>query len=267
MGKNIYAFLLFMVLIVSINGMVSSGDTVVTYVVRPGDNLSSIAQDFNTTIEALITLNNIGNPNVIRQGQVLAIAKEELVKRFTIYTIKPGDSLYKISQMFEIGIEEICAINHINNPNQIAAGEDLVLPVRSDIIAARAGHVQTIATLTSLSEDVLLLARIIYAEARGEPFSGQVAVGAVVLNRVRSSLFPNTIWEVIYERGQFTPANSPIMNARPSQTAIKAAKAALRGEDTSNGALFFYNPRIATSGWWFEGRPITKTIGNHVFTR
>ena len=114
------------------------------------------------------------------------------------------------------------------------------------------------------SSDVALLARLIYAEARGESYKGQVAVGAVVLNRVRSSSFPNTISGVIYQPYAFTCVNDGQINYTPNQTAYNAARDAMNGWDPSYGSLYYYNPKIATSGWIFT-RPTVVTIGNHVF--
>ncbi len=114
------------------------------------------------------------------------------------------------------------------------------------------------------SSDVNLLAKLIYAEARGEPYQGQVAVGAVVLNRVKSSSFPNTISAVIYQPYAFTCVNDGQINLSPNQTAIKAAKDAMNGWDPSYGSLYYYNPKIATSKWIYSRKTIT-TIGAHVF--
>ena len=114
------------------------------------------------------------------------------------------------------------------------------------------------------SSDVKLLARLIYAEARGESYTGQVAVGAVVLNRVRSSSFPNTISGVIYQPYAFTCVNDGQINLTPNQTAYSAARDAMNGWDPSYGSLYYYNPRVATSSWIFT-RPTVVTIGSHVF--
>ena len=114
------------------------------------------------------------------------------------------------------------------------------------------------------SSDVALLARLIYAEARGETYKGQVAVGAVVLNRVKSSSFPNTIAGVIYQPYAFTCVQDGQINYTPNQTAYNAARDAMNGWDPSYGCLYYYNPKVATSGWIFS-RPTVVTIGNHVF--
>jgi N-acetylmuramoyl-L-alanine amidase len=117
----------------------------------------------------------------------------------------------------------------------------------------------------SLSKKELsLLARIIYGEARGENYKGQVAVGAVVLNRLHSPLFPKTLRAVVLERNAFTAVQDGQFQLNPNPTAFKAAKAAVKGWDPTGNALFYYNPAICKSAW-FESRVTTKRIGNHLF--
>ena len=112
--------------------------------------------------------------------------------------------------------------------------------------------------------DITLLARLIYGEARGESYTGQVAVGAVVLNRVKSASFPNTIAGVIYQPYAFTAVSDGQINLSPNETARKAAIAAMNGWDPSYGAIYYYNPSTATSSWIFS-RQTTVVIGDHVF--
>ena len=114
------------------------------------------------------------------------------------------------------------------------------------------------------SSDVYLLARTIYAEGRGEPYTGQVAIGAVVLNRVRSSSFPNTISGVVYQKHAFTAVSDGQINLTPNETAMKAARDAINGWDPTGGALYYYNPAVATSSWIFDRQTVT-VIGKHVF--
>ena len=116
------------------------------------------------------------------------------------------------------------------------------------------------------SADVALLARLIYGEARGESYTGQVAVGAVVLNRIKSSSFPNTMSGVIYQKYAFTAVADGQINLTPNETAKKAALDAINGWDPSYGSLYYYNPKTATSAWIFT-RPTVVTIGNHVFAK
>ncbi len=118
----------------------------------------------------------------------------------------------------------------------------------------------------SNTNDLNLLARLIYAESRGEPYAGQVAVGAVVLNRVKSSSFPNTVSGVIYQTGAFSVVSDGQINLSPNETAKKAAQDALNGWDPSYGAIYYYNPNTATSAWIWS-RPQTVQIGNHKFCK
>ena len=119
---------------------------------------------------------------------------------------------------------------------------------------------------SSNSSNVNLLARLIYGEARGEPYSGQVAVGAVVLNRVKSSSFPNSISGVIYQSGAFNVVSDGQINLTPNSTAKKAAQDALNGWDPSYGAIYYFNPSTATNKWIWS-RPMTVTIGKHRFCK
>lgn len=114
------------------------------------------------------------------------------------------------------------------------------------------------------STDLYLLAKCIYAEGRGEPYVGQVAIGAVILNRVKSSSFPNTISGVIYQKGAFTAVTDGQINLEPDNTAYNAAQDAMNGWDPSYGCLYYYNPAVATSSWIFN-RPTVTVIGKHVF--
>ncbi|SQC00317.1 spore-cortex-lytic enzyme precursor [Clostridium tetanomorphum] len=116
------------------------------------------------------------------------------------------------------------------------------------------------------NQDINLLARIINGEARGEPYEGQVAVGAVVLNRTRDPRFPSTIAGVIYQPGAFTAIADGQINAAMKQSSIKAATDALNGWDPSGGAVYYFNPATATSPWIWS-RPLIKVIGKHRFCK
>lgn len=118
------------------------------------------------------------------------------------------------------------------------------------------------------TSDVQLIARAINGEARGEPYEGQVAVGAVILNRVKSSKFPNTISGVIYEPGAFTAVADGQINVPISEgsTVVKAARDALNGWDPTGGAIYYFNPDTATNKWIWS-RPLIKTIGKHRFCK
>ncbi|MBP3502360.1 MAG: spore cortex-lytic enzyme [Clostridia bacterium] len=121
-------------------------------------------------------------------------------------------------------------------------------------------------TSTTNSTDLNLLARAVYAEARGEVYTGQVAIAAVVLNRVKSSSFPNTIAGVIYEPGAFTAVSDGQINLTPNETAKKAAQDALNGWDPTYGSIYYFNPNTATNAWIWS-RPHVITIGKHRFCK
>jgi len=114
------------------------------------------------------------------------------------------------------------------------------------------------------SADFDLLARIISAEARGEPYSGQVAVGAVVLNRIEHPSFPDTLSGVVYQKGAFSCLNDGQFYKAVSDSAYKAARDAINGVDPSGGAIYYYNPKKSTNKWIFS-RPIITVIGEHRF--
>ena len=114
------------------------------------------------------------------------------------------------------------------------------------------------------SSQVDLLARLISAEARGEPYSGQVAVGAVVLNRIKHPSFPNTLSGVIYQSGAFTCITDGQFNQPVAESAYRAARDALNGVDPSGGAIYYFNPSTATSSWIWS-RPLITVIGKHRF--
>ena len=130
----------------------------------------------------------------------------------------------------------------------------------------------TLAGKTSLSKNTVssanldLLAKCVYAEARGEPYTGQVAIAAVVLNRVKSSSFPNTVSGVIYQKNAFTCVSDGQINLTPNASAYSAAKDALNGWDPTNGCLYYYNPATATSKWIWSLKVELK-IGKHSFAR
>ena len=121
---------------------------------------------------------------------------------------------------------------------------------------------------TSNTSNVQLLARAINGEARGEPYEGQVAVGAVILNRVKSSSFPNTIAGVIYQPGAFTAVSDGQIDVpiESKSTVVKAAQDALNGWDPTGGAIYYFNPNTATNKWIWS-RPLTTVIGKHRFCK
>lgn len=116
------------------------------------------------------------------------------------------------------------------------------------------------------SNDLNLLSKVVYSEARGEPYTGQVAVAAIVLNRVASSSFPNTVSGVVYQSGAFDAVSDGQINLTPNSTARKAAQDAINGWDPTYGCIYYFNPSTATSKWIWS-RPQVITIGKHIFCR
>ena len=121
---------------------------------------------------------------------------------------------------------------------------------------------------TSNTSDIQLMARAINGEARGEPYEGQVAVGAVILNRVKHSQFPNTVSGVIYQSGAFTDVSDGQINSAipEDSTVYKAAQDAKNGWDPTSGCIYYFNPSTATNKWIWS-RPLVKTIGKHRFCK
>ncbi|UJF36480.1 spore cortex-lytic enzyme [Paenibacillus hexagrammi] len=114
--------------------------------------------------------------------------------------------------------------------------------------------------------DLDILAKIIYSEARGESYTGQVAVGAVVMNRLQSGSFPNNIHDIVFQPGAFTAVSDGQYWLTPDSAAYMAAQDAVRGWDPTYGALYYFNPATATSSWIWS-RPQTVQIGNHIFAK
>ncbi|MFP4199027.1 MAG: cell wall hydrolase [Halanaerobium sp.] len=117
------------------------------------------------------------------------------------------------------------------------------------------------------ADEIEILASIINAEARGESYKGKVAVGAVIINRVYDPSFPDSIKEVVYQSGQFTPVDNGMIDLSPNSDAFKAAYDAVNGEDPSKGSLYFYNPEKSKNPDFFAKREKVVTIGNHVFLK
>lgn len=131
-------------------------------------------------------------------------------------------------------------------------------------MSASGGSSSSSSSGTNTDGNLYLLARLVYGEARGEPYKGQVAVAAVVLNRVKSSQFPNSVSGVIYQSGAFSVVNDGQINLTPDETAIKAARDAMNGYDPTNGCLYYYNPAKTTNQWMLS-KPVLLVIGNHSF--
>ncbi len=154
-----------------------------------------------------------------------------------------------------LGAESVDAIKRFQRDNGL---------VVDGIVGSKTAAKLNISLSTQSSNDIYLLAKCVHAEARGEVYVGQVAVAAVILNRVASPDFPNTIAGVIYQPWAFTAVNDGQINLEPNQSAYNAARDAMNGWDPTYGCLYYYNPAVATSKWIFS-RQTVVTIGKHVF--
>jgi len=220
----------------------------VTHTVSTGESLYAISQKYGTTVAEIKTDNQL-KQNTIYPGQQLKVAEDS-------YTVQKGDTLTEIAQQQHSTVQKIRQANGLAG-STIKVGQVLRIPSANTPSRSGGSYSQ---------EDLYWLARAVYGEARGESYTGQVAVAAVILNRVEDKDFPNTVKGVIFEPLAFTCVADKQIYLEPNNTAIKAARAALEGADPSGGALYYWNPAKATSKWIWS-RPIMKRIGNHVFAK
>ncbi|MFA4884968.1 MAG: LysM peptidoglycan-binding domain-containing protein [Desulfotomaculaceae bacterium] len=203
-------------------------------------------------------------------GQTSSPPDVSSVDSDTVYIVKPGDTLYRIALKYGLSYQEIMSANNLKSTN-IYPWTPLFIPGSGSDIPARqpVPLVNRSLNFTRPSPDeVDLLARLITAEADGEPYEGKVGVGAVVLNRVITSGFPKSIKDVIYQTGngvfQFQPVENGWINKPASEQAKLAAREALGGSDPTNGALYFFATK--SNSTWLRERPVSKMIGNTIFS-
>jgi N-acetylmuramoyl-L-alanine amidase len=192
---------------------------------------------------------------IIAAGLVLSISAFTGVTKSeaaTAHKVQAGETYWKIAAKYGVPIDQLMKTNNASS-SLLYIGENLSIP-NSTISAA----------------DKELMARLVRAEAVGEPYAGKVAVATVILNRVASPDFPNSVREVIYQISNGHYAFTPVQNGQINQPADAASKnavnEALAFQGKGNGSLFFYNPKTAVSDWIFS-REVTVTIGNHRFAK
>jgi N-acetylmuramoyl-L-alanine amidase len=169
------------------------------------------------------------------------------------HRVLPGDTLWKLGRQYGVSVQALKTHNGLTS-DMIRVGQRLEIPPAVPSARPAAG-------------DVELLARMIAAEASGEPYRGMVAVGAVIMNRVRSPRFPNSLRAVLFQPRQFEPvANGHFWRVKVNATHRRAAREALAGSDPTGGALFFFAPAKTRSAWMWS-RPVLTQIGRHRFTR
>ncbi|MCL6479268.1 MAG: LysM peptidoglycan-binding domain-containing protein [Peptococcaceae bacterium] len=224
------------------------------YTVSPGDTLWKIGVRFGLTVDKLKQANNLTG-DAIYPGQTLFIPVGG-----SSYTVQPGDTLYKIANRYGTSVRELMEANSLTAA-AIYPGQKLYIPVQARPAAVSRGNIS--------ASEFETLARIITAEADDQSYETKVAVGAVVLNRVDSPLFPDTVRGVVYQvdsggRYQFEPVLNGWINRPPSIEAINAAADALAGWDPTNGALFFWESWVKNS--YLNSRPLAAVIGAFTFT-
>ena len=277
------------------NEPANSTEGAVKIVVQRGETLWGLAQSNHTTVDEIVKLNNVKSADSIREGEslwipgIVAEPKPEKTEDITVpeNTVKTSWWINALRRSaFQVGAILPRSIKTLQEStiktseffvNQETPEPPLTNTMTEDIAtvekrSVKAALADADSQIISRSlgrmvskEDVELLTRVIHAEARGEDFEGQVAVGAVVLNRLKDPRFPKTIQKVIYQSGAFTAVYDKQIELEPDDESYKAAKAALEGQDPTNGAIFYFNPRIATDRW-ITTRPVIKTIGNHTFS-
>jgi N-acetylmuramoyl-L-alanine amidase len=230
-----------------------------TYTVRAGDSLYLIAQRHQISVDALQRANHLAG-TFLMAGQRLTIPAVLATSGGTAsYQVRAGDTLFLIAQRNGASLSELLRLNNLTATATIQPGQVLKLPAQTSGSPAK---------LTLGQSDLDLLARLVSAEASGEPFEGQVAVAATILNRLKDDRYPNTIYGVIYQINHGRYQYSPVLDGRIKQPATassyRAVQTALTGWDPSNGANGFYNP-VKTDNLWVRSQPITTTIGEHVF--
>ena len=198
----------------------------------------------------------VADAAVLKQG-----SKGDLVKEVQTKLIKWGYLTGRADGIF--GAKTKSAVIKFQRKNGLTA--DGIIGTRTaQALGISLSSNTSSSSQTTSSTNLNLLARVVYGEARGEPYTGQVAVAAVVLNRVKSSSFPNTVAGVVYQSGAFDCVSDGQINLTPNQSAYNAARDALNGWDPTYGCLFYYNPRTATSKWMLS-RTVKLNIGNHAF--
>jgi len=304
MKTKVFIIILILLIIPSI--VQASPKFTLIYVIQEGDTLYDIARAYDISVDSLLKVNNISEDNWIKVGQELIIPREaekmdnrirwdfKLLKnneekigyvklntgdnysirinkqaklpevniprsKLITYHIGNGDTLFDMARSFNTSVGIIMALNNMDN-SVIRKGEELLLPINN-----LTPH--QILEKTIKPYELELLAKAINGEARGESFIGQVAVGAVIINRVFSNYFPDTFKKVIYQPNQFSAVGDGQINLRPTRSVYRAARQAIKGTDPTMGSLYYYNPRTAKNKRWFATRRAVVTIGSHVFTK
>ncbi len=238
-------------------------EAAIHHTVQRGETVWRISQQYGSTVAAIGNVNNLSNTNLINVGQVLEIPGK--------HRVAAGETLWRISQNYGSTVAAIAGASGITNTALIHPGQILTIPGEgSTSVPAPSQPAQPAPGMSLSIAEMDLLARLVRAEAGGEIYSGQVAVAASVLNRVKDSRYPNSVSGVIYQVSggyyQYCPVENGAINIPAGETARQAVRDAVNGSDPSLGATGFYNPR-KTTNQWVRSQPVTTVIGNHVFFR
>lgn len=226
-----------------------------SYTVIAGDSLFKIGQKMGISYQSIIKENDLES-STIYPGMDLIIPETD---GGSLYTVKEGESLFLIAKKYGITVDALKRENGLSS-DTIITGQNLRIP---------AGNVNTSRSYSGYSfsqGDIDLMAKAVYGEARGESYTGQVAIAAVIINRVESEDFPNTVSAVIFEPWAFTAVHDGQFYLTPDATAYRAVRDAVNGSDPTGEALYYWNPVTATNKWIWS-RPIITTIGKHVFAQ
>lgn len=286
--KILKSILLTTSLTIGLSMSVSADAYAVTHTAVKGDSLYKISKAYDTTVANLMVANNLKNYK-INIGQIINISGEK-------YTVQPGDTLFRISQKYDISLFKLRQANNIWT-NYIYVGQVLEIPlplteIKDEPISPEAKEPEIVEepnveqpvveqpvanepgvehpkeeSQNYTAEELDLLARLIMAETESQPYEAKVAVGAVVMNRVKSGLFAPTISGVINQNingyYQFTPVKNGWIKRAASEECFKAAKEALSGVDNTNGALFYYDD--STTNQWILSKPVSVRYGRMIY--
>jgi N-acetylmuramoyl-L-alanine amidase len=238
-------------------------EAAVDHVVEPGETVWLISQKYCTTVSAVAGANSLANADLIYCGQKLLIPER--------HRVASGESVWLISQKYGTTVAAIAGASKLVNPELIYPGQILIVAGEQSGGDGAATQPSRGGRVGQLSQaDLDLFARLVHAESAGEPYAGQVAVAATVLNRVSDSRYPDTVRGVIMQVWggyfQYSPVEDGRINLPAGAAAYRAVEEALGGADPSHGATGFYNP-AKTTNQWVRSQPVTTTIGNHVFFR
>lgn len=230
------------------------------YTIVQKDTLYQIGLLFKAPVSTLMSDNKLTSATIY-PGQVLKVPAQ-------VYTVKSGDTLYLIAKKYNIPISDLRKANNKWN-DIIIPGQKLLLPGIKPAETSSSASSGSKTVIAYKDSEVDLLARLIAAEATGEPYEAMVGVGAVVVNRVKSPDWPSSISDVInHVTGgyyQFSPVQNGSIKSSPTDASLRAAWAALYGSDPSNGALFYFDN--SSTNQWIRSKPVTARIGTMIFAK